>query len=144
MRKFMSVITMILVLLSSGAAQMAYHICDEDGVHIWADDCATEVSENEQPKDNCCSKKNVCETSHKIAVACCTEAYFFSLLPLPVSLIKFKLEKTIPWDFPAWIGLSYVSQLFSVGQQSVVSARQHPPDNLPCRPNQSALCIWII
>lgn len=70
----MSVITMILVLLSSGAAQMAYHICDEDGVHIWADDCATEVSENEQPKDNCCSKKNVCETSHKIAVACCTEA----------------------------------------------------------------------
>lgn len=37
----MSILTMILVLLSSGAAQMAYHVCDEDGVHVWSGDCET-------------------------------------------------------------------------------------------------------
>jgi hypothetical protein len=144
MRKFMSILTMILVLLSSGAAQMAYHVCDEDGVHVWSGDCETGTQGKKELADNCCKSKDESKTSLNTAANCCTEAYFFSLLPLPVSLVKFKLEKTVHWNVPAWVGLNTASKRFTVDEQSVRSTRQHPPDDLPCRPHQAALCVWVI
>lgn len=144
MRKFMSILTMILVLLSSGAAQMAYHVCEEDGIHVWSSDCEEGTLGENQLNDNCCKNNEDSNSAIHTVSNCCTEAYFFSLLPLPVSLVKFKLEKTVHWNIPAWIGLNYAAKLFTVNDQSALTKRDHPPDELPWRTDHAALCVWVI
>lgn len=102
----MYVFTMILVLLSSGAAQMAYHICDEDGTHIWSDTCHTESFASASKHGSCCDEKSQVGFSE---TACCKEAYFFALSPLPVTPTKFQLTKTTQWFSAAWSRIVTVS-----------------------------------
>ena len=51
----------ILVLFSSGGAQMAYHICEEDGMHLIFDNC-NESAAQELSKginSDCCKSTQV-------------------------------------------------------------------------------------
>lgn len=141
MRKFMTLFTMILVLLSSGAAQMAYHICEEDGAHIWVDDCHTATEDSEKPSNNCCGDTN---ESFSLNDICCKEAYFFSLSPLPVSPVKFKFEKMIQWHLRAWNHTEYQSHTPYMRNLALPSQLAQHSSKPPNNPSQPGLCIWII
>lgn len=141
MRKFMTFLTMILVLLSSGAAQMAYHICEEDGAHIWEKDCHVETFKTADSSKGCCSRKSTPSMEEN---PCCTSAYFFALSPLPVSPIQFKLQKSIQAYSPAWNRVSEVSLSRPSHQSLWVSVGKHPPKSGELNPNQDVLCVWII
>lgn len=138
----MLIFTMMLVLLSSGAMQMAYHICDEDGVHVWQGDCEdTETKTIGKSRTNCCSEE---ATSCEIENPCCTEAYFFSLAPLPVSPIKFKLQADPTVNsLPILLDCS-TSLAKNHWEWAPRFRRNHPPESPPNLPSLDGLCVWII
>lgn len=141
MRKFMSVLTMILVLLASGAAQMAYHICDEDGAHIWSDTCHTESFASTSNHGSCCKEKSNIGFSE---TACCKEAYFFALSPLPVTPTKFQLTKTTQWFSAAWSRIVTVSFPYCGDSNHWAKLGKHPPDVIAKNPTSDVICVWII
>jgi hypothetical protein len=141
MRKFMSVFTMILVLLSSGAAQMAYHICEEDGAHLWEDGCHTEAETHPTEKHSCCSSEpEKAVEEHN----CCTEAYFFSLSPLPVTPSKFKLESAAQSFQTAYLPSLALELGGTHETEQRFSLHQYPPNFRVNQPDLSGICVWIV
>lgn len=141
MRKYMSFITMILVLLSSGAAQMAYHVCEEDGTHIWSNDCNESSTELPLKKGNCCQKAASPQIEKN---TCCTEAYLFALSPLPVSPTQFKLQHSTQWFCAAWSRVFEVSISHNPTSNPLATVGEHPPDPWINKPLSDVICVWTI
>jgi hypothetical protein len=140
MRKLQAFGMMILVLLASGAAQMAYHICDDDGIHILNNGCHDD-NEPQSTSENtgCCGK----ESNINSIDDCCTDAYFFALSPLPVSFIKFKLGDP---DSARSANIQN-SQWFTscLSKPQTTSYLKNTPPLLSCIQYVSSVkCVWII
>lgn len=140
MRKLQAFGMMILVLLSSGAAQMAYHICDNDGIHILNAQCHQEnnsISASENT--GCCGK----ESNVNSVDDCCTDAYFFALSPLPVSFVKFKLGDPESARIANMPNSQWLISCFFKPQTNTYP--QNTPPLLSCLPYVSSVkCVWII
>jgi hypothetical protein len=140
MRKLQAFGMMILVLLASGAAQMAYHICDDDGIHILNNGCHEENTSPSTPENTgCCSE----ESNLNSIDDCCTDAYFFALSPLPASFIKFTLGD------PNSACSSHIqnSQWFTscLSKPQTTSYLKNTPPLLSCIQYVSSVkCVWII
>jgi hypothetical protein len=140
MRKLQAFGMMILVLLASGAAQMAYHICDDDGIHILNNGCHEENESQSTPQNtSCCGK----ESNMNSIDDCCTDAYLFALSPLPVSFIKFKLGDP---DSARIADIQYSQWLTSCFSKPQTTAYpKNTPPLLSCLQYLSSVkCVWII
>jgi len=155
MRIFQAILLSILVIFSSGGAQMAYHICEQDGQHWIFENCneASLINSSDNVKDDCCSKMDKsgtinnplhCKDNQNVAEEdCCRDGYFFSLSPYPSVFTKFTLAipqfQIIPSisNFP----LKCVSLESNHTLQII---RKKPPSRLSDLYLYDIKCVWLI
>ncbi len=98
-RKFATFLLMAVIVLSSGIMQFGYHLCYQDGLHIFNHDC--EQIQHKDSKGAPANAKDCCKRSHQVPAQkslnlnadktlvedCCTHEFFFFVNPLPEKLI---------------------------------------------------------
>ncbi len=97
-RKVANYLLMAVIVLSSGIMQFGYHLCYQDGLHIFNHDCEQiqhkDSKVNQSSERNCCQglqpdpKKTSCNlnTDKTQVEDCCTHEFFFFVNPLPEKL----------------------------------------------------------
>ena len=138
LRKLQAILMLLLVLLSSGGAQMAYHICDDDGMHTIFNDCHEEASITEV--SDCCKNNQECI----VVDDCCTDAYFFALSPIPVAFTKFKLS--LPLESISFEGCNSINKQNLIGDKKnhIAQLKERPPRLSRHQCDSSVKCVWII
>lgn len=155
MRIFQAILMSILVIFSSGGAQMAYHICEQDGQHWIFENCneSSLVNLSNDAKDDCCSKmeKSVsmknplkCTDNQNVGEEdCCEDGYFFSLLPYPSVFTKFTIAKPKFQVIPSISNsLFNYASLESNYTYQIVSKK--PPSRLSDLYLYDIKCVWLI
>ena len=155
MRIFQAILMSILVIFSSGGAQMAYHICEQDGQHWIFENCdeSSLLNSSDDAKDDCCSEmdKSVsmenpvkCADNQNVAEEdCCKDGYFFSLSPYPSLFTKFTLA------IPQFQILPTTSNHFSIyvspeSNHTRQIIRKKPPSRLSKLYLYDLKCVWLI
>ena len=155
MRVFQAILMSILVIFSSGGAQMAYHICEQDGQHWIFENCneSALLNSSDDAKDDCCSKINKsvsmenplkCADNQNVGEEdCCKDGYFFSLSPYPSVFTKFTLA--IP-QFQILPTISNHSSICVSPDLSRTSQIIHekPPSRLSDLYLYDIKCVWLI
>lgn len=155
MRIFQAILLSILVIFSSGGAQMAYHICEQDGQHWIFENCneASLINSSENVKDDCCSKMDKsstinnplhCKDNQNVAKEdCCRDGYFFSLSPYPSVFTKFTLAIPQFQIIPSISNcpLKCVSPESNHTRQII---RKKPPSRLSELYLYDLKCVWLI
>ena len=155
MRVFQAILMSILVIFSSGGAQMAYHICEQDGQHWIFENCneSALLNSSDDAKDDCCSKINKsvsmenplkCSDNQNVGEEdCCKDGYFFSLSPYPSVFTKFTLA------IPQFQIRPTTSNHFSICVSPDLSRTSQiihskPPSRLSDLYLYDIKCVWLI
>ena len=155
MRIFQAILLSILVIFSSGGAQMAYHICEQDGQHWIFENCseASLINSSDNVNDDCCSKMDKsgtinnplhCKDNQNVAEEdCCRDGYFFSLSPYPSVFTKFTLA------IPQFQIIPTIYNHFSVCVSPELSRtsqiiHEKPPSGLSDLYLYDLKCVWLI
>jgi hypothetical protein len=155
MRVFQAILMSILVIFSSGGAQMAYHICEQDGQHWIFENCneSALLNSSDDAKDDCCSKINKsvsmenplkCADNQNVGEEdCCKDGYFFSLSPYPSVFTKFTLA------IPQFQIRPTTSNHFSICVSPDLSRTSQiihskPPSRLSDLYLYDIKCVWLI
>lgn len=155
MRIFQAILMSILVIFSSGGAQMAFHICEQDGQHWIFENCdeLSLLNSSDDAKDDCCSKidksvstKNplTCADNQSVGEEdCCKDGYFFSLSPYPSVFTKFTLANP---QFQILPTISNHSSICISADLSLTSQIIHekPPSRLSDLYLYDIKCVWLI
>ncbi len=155
MRIFQSILMSILVIFSSGGAQMAYHICEQDGQHWIFENCneLSLLNLSDDAKDDCCSKinnsvskSNSSECNENQGVAeedCCSDGYFFSLSPYPSVFTKFTIAKPKFQVIPS-ISNSLFNHASLESNYTYQIVSKKPPSRLSDLYLYDIKCVWLI
>lgn len=155
MRIFQAILLSILVIFSSGGAQMAYHICEQDGQHWIFENCseASLISSSDNVKDDCCSKMDKsgtinnplhCKDNQNVAEEdCCRDGYFFSLSPYPSVFTKFTLAIPQFQIIPS-ISNCPLKCVFPESNHTRQIIRKKPPSRLSELYLYDLKCVWLI
>ena len=155
MRILQAILMSILVLFSSGGAQMAYHICEEDGMHLIFDNC-NESAAQELSKginSDCCKSTQVeyaitenckCDEPQEANLDdCCTEGYFFALSPYPSVFTKFTLANPLVQIIPS-IESTLTNQILIESNNNCKIIHEKPPSRLSNLYLNDLKCVWLI
>ena len=155
MRIFQAILMSILVIFSSGGAQMAFHICEQDGQHWIFENCneSSLVNLPDDAKDDCCSKisnadsksnSSGCNENQGVAEEdCCSDGYFFSLSPYPSVFTKFTLA--IPQVRIIPTTSNHFSICFSPDLRCTSQiVHEKPPSRLSDLYLYDIKCVWLI
>lgn len=115
-RKFANYLLMAVIVLSSGIMQFGYHLCYQDGLHIFNHDC--KQIQHKDSKGAQANAKDCCKRSHQVPTQkslnlnsdktlvedCCTSEFFFFVNPLPEKLATVIVPVPTPMklDFSAF------------------------------------------
>ena len=111
MRKVATVVFLAVIAVSSGLMQFGFHLCNEDGLHLFEHNCKSNghaiessISPSSKPKSlkNCCSnlkkfRNASCEKAGftSISEKCCTEDFVYFVNPLPEKFTTLQLNSTV-------------------------------------------------
>lgn len=126
-RKIASYVLLTVIAVSSGLLQFGFHLCHEDGLHLFDHNCKNKeksfsISHNSEPSTKaikrCCSrfqKKNVEAQSTpidgEVAEDCCTEDFIYFVNPFPHKLMTLQINGSAnsnPVDFCGVMSTSIV------------------------------------
>jgi hypothetical protein len=109
-RKLATYLLLFVITFSVGILQFGYHLCNEDGLHLFDHNCITKhenknISNNKNPKkaSNCCANlekesinkqqysKTPSQSDLLFSDDCCIKEFFFFVNPLPEKIQKCNL-----------------------------------------------------
>ncbi len=132
-RKIAIYLLMFVITFSVGFLQFGYHLCNEDGLHLFDHDCISNHQNNRNSVNrkltttsNCCSKLNK-STNTKLNLTkpnhsdilysddCCSKEFFFFVNPLPEKLQKCNVP--LPQLSPELLGVLLTNSSYHNNQQ---------------------------
>ena len=105
-RKLATYLLLFVITFSVGFLQFGYHLCNEDGLHLFDHDCITNHQNNRNSNNknintvsNCCAnlekvkanQQNSIQSTHcdvLYSEDCCIKEFFFFVNPLPEKIQK--------------------------------------------------------
>lgn len=111
MRKVATVVFLTVIAVSSGLMQFGFHLCNEDGLHLFEHNCKSKgiaIASLKNPINkpnslkNCCSnlkkfRTTSCEKGRitSISEKCCTEDFVYFVNPLPEKFATLQFNSPI-------------------------------------------------